>query len=239
MTDSVETAVLHWRRSMAAHVGIDEADVEELEDHLRLEISEIERNGIRPAEVVSVAASRIGEGSKIADDMRLVRTESVWVDRIRWALLGYLTFIGLKWLAGAVYATTLAVAGQSHANPWELSGAALFIQAVLLGLAVLGMYRIARHGTGVDWLSRLRAWWSASPWAYPAAAGIMFFLCFWSFGMTVVYIRFFDRHQLGQLASIWGPLALALRFVLPVAALVCVIALDRRQARGRAAGERA
>ena len=107
MNDATEMHIRAWRRSMEAHVGLDIGDVDELEDHLRVEIANVEARGPRPDELVAVAAGRLGDGARIAEDMRLVRPESIWIARLRWALLGYLGYIATMWTLTATVCVSL------------------------------------------------------------------------------------------------------------------------------------
>ena len=68
----LETQFAAWRAHMARRRAVNDADIEELEDHLRATVAELVDVGLRPDEAFLVAVKRMGS---------LVRAEDVEASR--------------------------------------------------------------------------------------------------------------------------------------------------------------
>ncbi|MGV3533342.1 MAG: hypothetical protein ACO1QR_13320 [Chthoniobacteraceae bacterium] len=97
----LEASIAAWRAKFRSHDGIGEAQVQELESHLRDGIDDLHRGGLSLEESFLVARHRLG-GESVADEIRRADPARLWAGRARWMFLGVLSYYALNSLTGAV-----------------------------------------------------------------------------------------------------------------------------------------
>lgn len=94
-------AIKQWRQAMNAQPGIDLADLDELEDHLREEVSELQAKGLQEEEAFLVGSRRLGKPEDLSSEFAIADPASRRNFRLRWMVLGALALMFL-WLATEV-----------------------------------------------------------------------------------------------------------------------------------------
>jgi hypothetical protein len=74
----LETQIVEWRAYMRRRRGVHDADVDELEDHLRATLAELEEAGLRPEEAFLVAVKRMGSQDDLSREFARVHSERLW-----------------------------------------------------------------------------------------------------------------------------------------------------------------
>jgi hypothetical protein len=67
-----------WRAYMGRRRAVDDADVDELEDHLRATVAELVDLGLRPDEAFLVAVKRMGDQNELSMEFARVHSERLW-----------------------------------------------------------------------------------------------------------------------------------------------------------------
>ena len=76
--NDLETQFAQWRAYMGRRRAVREADVEELEDHLRATVTELVDLGLRPDEAFLVAVKRMGGQDELSMEFARVHSERLW-----------------------------------------------------------------------------------------------------------------------------------------------------------------
>ncbi len=77
-TYDLEAEIAQWRSFGVGRPGVDEADVDELEDHLRSHIDELSEVGLRPDEAFLVAVKRMGQLDELSREYAREHSERLW-----------------------------------------------------------------------------------------------------------------------------------------------------------------
>jgi len=93
---SLELAIENWRNELLAQESILSENIEELEDHLRMSISQLVKHGLSEDEAFLIASKRIGASSNLNVEFEKINSVALWVQRLRWMLLGILLFQALS-----------------------------------------------------------------------------------------------------------------------------------------------
>ncbi len=78
MTDQLETQISQWREFARRRRAVHDADVEELEDHLRAEIDELTAAGLSPDESFLVAVKRMGGLDAVSHEFAQEHSDRLW-----------------------------------------------------------------------------------------------------------------------------------------------------------------
>ena len=76
--ENLETQIAAWRTYMQRRQALHDADVDELEDHLRASISDLVRADLRPEEAFLVAVTRMGNLDTLSREFAQVHSERLW-----------------------------------------------------------------------------------------------------------------------------------------------------------------
>jgi hypothetical protein len=76
--DSVESQIAAWRAYVASAPGVNGHDVDELEDHLRHQIAELNAAGLTPDEGFLIAVKRLGEVDGLAREFAREHSGRLW-----------------------------------------------------------------------------------------------------------------------------------------------------------------
>lgn len=152
--DPVETQIAEWRRYVTAAPSIDERDVEELEGHLREQITELRRAGLTGDEAFLVAVTRMGDLDGLSREFAREHSGRLWKQLVLGAGDDSDPYGGwveaLVFAVGAAVAIRIAtlVAGFPEGDPdWLARNLSLIVLPFLAG------YFARRRGLGVrGWL---------------------------------------------------------------------------------------
>jgi hypothetical protein len=76
--ENLETQIAAWRTYMRRRQAVHDADVEELEDHLRASVSDLVKADLRPEEAFLVAVTRLGNLDNLSREFAQVHSERLW-----------------------------------------------------------------------------------------------------------------------------------------------------------------
>ncbi|HEX5993879.1 MAG TPA: permease prefix domain 1-containing protein [Jiangellales bacterium] len=74
----LETQIAEWRTYMRRRHAVHDADVDELEDHLRATVADLVEAGLRPDEAFLVAVKRMGNLDDLSREFARVHSERLW-----------------------------------------------------------------------------------------------------------------------------------------------------------------
>ena len=81
-SDYLEREIAEWRTYLRRHREVSDADAEELEDHLRSTVTELEAAGLRPDEAFLIAVKRLGGTDEIAREFAREHSERLWTQLV-------------------------------------------------------------------------------------------------------------------------------------------------------------
>ena len=76
--ESVESQIAEWRAYVANAAGVNGHDVDELEDHLRHQIAELNAVGLAPDEAFLVAVKRMGDLDALSREFAREHSGRLW-----------------------------------------------------------------------------------------------------------------------------------------------------------------
>lgn len=91
----LNTAIKNWRAALAAQPGFSDADLDELEDHLREEIGALEATGLSAEEGFLVACRRLGKPEDLSGEFAIADPERRRSFRLSWMITGALALLFL------------------------------------------------------------------------------------------------------------------------------------------------
>ncbi len=134
----LESSLAAWRSAALLQETITPAIADELEAHLRDQITELTAVGLSEDEAFTIALRRLGQPESLAPEFSVAAPGSAWQRRIFWGILGYLeislalVFITLLGRAGLWIGVA---AGSGEALPWVVlaaqMGSFLVVAAIL------------------------------------------------------------------------------------------------------------
>jgi len=157
---SIEDRIQEWREALNSQEVCDAADLDELELHLREEITNLTDTGLSPAEAFMVASGRIGDVSPLAQEFAKVKPNAVFRKRLLWMSIGVLGYMLASYCATGLSkcAALLAVHGGLRGY-----GLGLLMESIRIGLligTVLALLCLLRRHTCLPklprWLDPLR-----------------------------------------------------------------------------------
>ncbi len=74
----VENAIAAWKAEIAAKSHLSAGDVQELEDHLRDEMEELQKVGLAEDESFLIAVRRMGSSTALASELVLADSDKLW-----------------------------------------------------------------------------------------------------------------------------------------------------------------
>jgi cellulose synthase/poly-beta-1,6-N-acetylglucosamine synthase-like glycosyltransferase len=91
-----------WRQRLLERDTVGPTEVDELEDHLRQEATQLSRRGLTDQEAFHVATMRLGAVEALDNEYSKVVGPALLVRRLQWMLIGYLSFTTLNQMGGIV-----------------------------------------------------------------------------------------------------------------------------------------
>jgi hypothetical protein len=110
--ESVESQIAEWRAYVASAPGVNGADVDELEDHLRHQIAELRAAGLTPDEGFLIAVKRMGDVDGLSREFAREHSGRLWKQLLR-PQDDERALPAAGWLETLVFAVAAAVAIQA------------------------------------------------------------------------------------------------------------------------------
>jgi hypothetical protein len=89
---NLEKDIQKWRSDLKGQGSLDSNDLDELENHLRESVEDLESEQLSLEEAFIVAKRRIGKPSDLRAEFQKVNPGRLWSTRVCWMLVGYLSF---------------------------------------------------------------------------------------------------------------------------------------------------
>jgi hypothetical protein len=133
--ESVESQIAEWRAYVANAAGVNGHDVDELEDHLRHQIAELNAVGLAPDEAFLVAVKRMGDLDALSREFAREHSGRLWKqlilsgdDEPARASSGWLATLAFAVAAAVVVQVARLAAGFPDEEPnWLARNASLFV----------------------------------------------------------------------------------------------------------------
>jgi hypothetical protein len=138
--ESVETQIAEWRAYVASAPGVNGHDVDELEDHLRHQIAELNSAGLTDDEAFLVAVKRMGDVDGLSREFAREHSGRLWKQLFRGddeparAAAGWLEPLAFALAAAiAIQVARLAADFPDEEPHWFFRNATLFVLPFLAG----------------------------------------------------------------------------------------------------------
>ncbi|MCU0914493.1 MAG: permease prefix domain 1-containing protein [Planctomycetes bacterium] len=227
----VEKRIGQWRRGLAGAETMTNADLQELESHLREESEHLATAGLSGEEAFLVARHRLGDPAALEEEFAKVHPQRGLVRRLSWALPGVLLYLAATEFAQALFSLSLSLGHWAGLRPTAvgLVGSAVQIAGFVAGVLVaVWLYRRHAHpgtagGTGnsLRMLMVVAAGLALGTWAFLVLDRLL----------TVLFVRMVGPAQFGAALYPAAYVREAWHLLLPVvlAGLVVVLSLRRRR----------
>jgi hypothetical protein len=139
--ESVESQIAEWRAYVATAAGVNGHDVDELEDHLRHQIADLNAVGLAPDEAFLVAVKRMGDLDSLSREFAREHSGRLWKqlilredDEPARAASGWVETLVFAVAAAVVIQVARLAAGFPDEEPhWLARNATLFVLPFLAG----------------------------------------------------------------------------------------------------------
>ncbi len=136
-------AIAHWRRTLSDQPGVRPADLEELEDHLRESMADLQAGGLSEEEAFLVASRRMGDPADLGSEFAIADPDNRRRFRLRWMVVGGLAAF-LLWQASG-FMVGMGAFPLMHfmgAGPNAMAGNVALVGLTRLLVLVLGVVLI-------------------------------------------------------------------------------------------------
>ena len=131
----IENRINQWRADLTASETLGTADINELESHLREEISHLQDTGLSDMEALLVARHRLGDPAVLEGEFAKLNTHGRLVSRIRWMAAGILFYLLVTSFCSAASFDLVKFLFEHHLSNIALFGG--FVQAIAATAALL------------------------------------------------------------------------------------------------------
>jgi hypothetical protein len=141
----------NWRERLAQSGRCRQEDVDELEEHLREEMVNLERAGLDGEEAFLLAARRLGTAESLGVEFEKVNGASVWLHRLRWMAAGVLVYMGITAGISVIRPVLILTAFAAHLSPSLAGPIALLVSDVTAIVVAFLFFRgfARRHRDGL------------------------------------------------------------------------------------------
>jgi len=98
---NLNQTIKHWRKALDAEPNLRSSDLDELEDHLREEITALMTDSLSEEEAFIIASRRLGKPEDLSGEFAIADPERRRSFRLSWMITGALA-LALVWLASIV-----------------------------------------------------------------------------------------------------------------------------------------
>jgi hypothetical protein len=89
---NMEQKIVNWRNELMTIETVLPKNLDELEDHLRANISSLVEHGLSDEEAFLIATKRIGTNDSLTKEFGKVNGNVMWIQRFGWMIIGILLF---------------------------------------------------------------------------------------------------------------------------------------------------
>ena len=157
---TIEDRIQEWREAFNSQEVCGVSDLDELELHLREEITNLTETGLSPTEAFMVASRRLGDVNPLAQEFAKVNPNAVFRKRLLWISIGILGYMLTTYCATGLSKCAALLAVRRGLRGYDLG---LLMESIHIGLlvgTVLALvYLLKRHTclpSPPRWLDPLR-----------------------------------------------------------------------------------
>ena len=111
-------ALRRWRKNLEQSPALRDADVEEIETHLRDSVLTLQFSGLDAEEAFLIASQRLGQRQELEREFGKTKPKRIWMDRSLWMIAGLLLFSFVAWCSAfvshAILLRALAMSVSAH-----------------------------------------------------------------------------------------------------------------------------
>jgi hypothetical protein len=218
-----------WRRSFA---DLSATQLDELEDHLREQITALTTSGLSEREAFTVSAMRCGKPMELSYEFEQSDPAAVWSGRVRWMIVGFLVCaIGNAKLSiiSQLFGGMLITHGVSTSLCIALQ---LLLLSALIAVAALVWHAWLRHHPRL--VEKQPPRWLTSGWSLAVLLAVVPWLISVVSTLCMGYLlRMVSANGLGRIALSSQVTWLVMPFTTPLILLIIAVSLSRRRSRMR------
>ncbi len=142
----VEKRIEQWRTGLACSETLGNADIRELESHLREEIEHLKSLGLSDEEAFLVARHRLGNPAALESEFAKLRPHRWLIQRLCWAIMGVLLYVAATDFGGTAFYLSLQLGHMAglRQNTLGMLGSTVQLMA-FIGLILLPLWLYTRH----------------------------------------------------------------------------------------------
>jgi hypothetical protein len=141
----VSKSLNDWREQLRQGGRCRQEDIDELEEHLREEMTKLVRIELSDEEAFLLAARRLGGVDALGEEFEKVNTPSVWLNRLRWMAVGVLVGLGASVAESAFLRLWAIVAGLMQLNFYVVGVASPLLTLGALAAIVVLAVKAVKH----------------------------------------------------------------------------------------------
>jgi hypothetical protein len=142
----LEDCILDWREALNSQEVCGASDIDELELHLREEITNLTETGLSPTEAFMIGSGRLGGVRPLAQEFAKVNVNAVFHRRLLWMSVGVLGYMLATYCATGLSKCMALLAAKGGLRGYGLG---LLVESLHIALLVAGVlavvYFIKRH----------------------------------------------------------------------------------------------
>jgi len=137
----VEQRIANWRTDLTESQALSPSDMDEMENHLREEVTNLQTTGLSPTEAFLVAQYRLGETDALAIEFRKINTEWNSLKRLTWMALGAFIYLVSSYVVAGIWHVGIAAATHYRATGVTMLALSIITKIILIA-AALGLFWI-------------------------------------------------------------------------------------------------
>ena len=220
-------AVAAWRSRLAVQPDLQQADLDELEDHLRESAGELQAAGLSDEEAFLLAARRLGDPDALAGEFAAADPNLRRRLRLRWIVVGALAMLVLRYASDIGAGFFVGGLGLVSVGPPLLGVAAGLMRIAVFVIGGVVIWRMLTDDRVAGRIRNLRFWSSGLVGAVVVALLLMAAAVLLRGGSVFLLSHGLAQPQFMQVAMVGQWFRLGLQLVLPVLLLVFLWALAR------------
>jgi hypothetical protein len=210
-----------WREALNCREVCGASDLDELELHLREEITNLTETGLSPAEAFMVASGRLGDALPLAQEFAKVNPNAVFHRRLLWMSAGVLGYMLATYCATGLSKCVALLAAQGGLRGYGLGLVVESLHIVLLIAGVLGIVYLIKHHASRPALPKCLGSLRNKVILISTVAVIDIALFLGPILFTVLTARILRPEDFGKMAMV----AAYVNFFLPIAASLFLVVL--------------
>lgn len=142
----IEKRIEQWRTDLADSEVMSRADIQEMESHLREEITHLGTSGLSDDEVFLVARHRLGDPTALEREFAKLRPHRGSVHRLYWAMMGVLLYLAAAECASMMFPLALKLGYMAGLRQTAVGFLGSAVEMIgFAGVILLALWLYLRH----------------------------------------------------------------------------------------------